>query len=106
MEIVYMLMMMYMTSKLVETIQKRDIHVLPVKQNSGIKGRNYFIYKLITWPNRANILDVYSKLENYIVVLANLETICEKAWYLCKDILWSYLEVMCESYECDILYHT
>ena len=41
------------------------------KQDSGIQGKNYFVYKIITCPIRADILDVYSKLKNWIVVLAN-----------------------------------
>ena len=57
-----------------------------VKHDNKIKGKDYFVYKIITFPIRADIVDVYSKLENCIVVLGDLVVICEKAWYLCKRI--------------------
>ena len=47
-------------------------------------GNNYFVYKTITCPIRADILDVYSNLKNWIVVLVDLAVICVKEWYLCK----------------------
>ena len=75
--------MLVMMCILVWIVKKRDIHVL-VKQDSGIEGKDYFVYKIITCPIRADILDVYSKLEKYITVLADLAAICVKAWYLCK----------------------
>ena len=50
-------------------------------------------------------LDIYSKLKKFISVLVDLVEIFEKSWYLCKEILWYYWEVMCEIYECEVLYH-
>ena len=40
-----------------------------------LKERNYFLYKIITYLIRADILDVYSKLENDIVVLDDIAEI-------------------------------
>jgi hypothetical protein len=31
-----------------------------VKQENGIEEKDYFVYKIITCPIRADILDVYS----------------------------------------------
>ena len=58
-----------------------------MKQDRKLKEWNYFVYKIITCPIRADILDVYSKLEKCIMVLANLVIICVKTWYLCKEHL-------------------
>ena len=55
-----------------------------MKQDNGIEGKDYFVYKIITCPIRVDILDVYSKFEKWIMVLADPVEICEKAWYLCK----------------------
>ena len=55
-----------------------------MKQDNRIKGKNCFVYKIITCPIRDDIVNVYSKLEKLFLVLADLEQICEKAWYLCK----------------------
>ena len=60
------------------------ILMFEAKQNSGIEGKYYFVYKIISYPIRADILDGYSKLEKWIVVLADTATICVKAWYLYK----------------------
>ena len=56
-------------------------------QDNRIEGKNCFVYKTITYPIRAYILDVYSNLEKWIVVLADQEVIYVKAWYLCKGLL-------------------
>ena len=48
-----------------------DIIMFEVKYDNKIEGKNCFIYKIITCPIRANILDVYSNLEKWIVVLAD-----------------------------------
>ncbi len=50
-----------------------------LNRTTKLKERNYFVYKIITCPIRADILDVYSKLEKCIVVLANLTKNCVKA---------------------------
>ena len=47
-----------------------------VKQDSEIEGKNCFVYKIITCPIRADILDVYSRLEKWFVALANPAKIC------------------------------
>ena len=80
MEIVYMLMMTCITSK-VSTyyMEKRYSCFSETWQWNWRKG--------LTCPIRADILDVYSKLEKCIVVLDDLETICVKEWYLCKGNL-------------------
>ena len=66
-------------------LYKIEIIFFKVKQDRRIKGKNYPIYKIITCPIRANILDVYSKLEKWFFVLANPKEICVKEWYLCKE---------------------
>ena len=59
-----------------------------VKHDSEMERKIYFVYKIITCPIRANILDIYSKLEKCIMVLANLSIIYGKAsWYLSKGHL-------------------
>ena len=40
-------------------------------QDNEIETKNCFVYKTITCPIRAGILDVYSNLEKWIVVLAD-----------------------------------
>ena len=50
------------------------------KQDSRIEGNNCFVYKIITCPIMANILDIYSNLEKWIVVLTNSN--------LCKDMVF------------------
>ena len=55
-----------------------------MKRDSGIEGKDYFVYKIITCPIRANILDVCFKLKIYIMVLTDLVIFFVKAWYLCK----------------------
>ena len=42
-----------------------------MKHDKGIEGKNYFGGKTITSPIRDDILDVYSNLEKWIVLLAN-----------------------------------
>ena len=58
-----------------------------MKQGSRIEGKNCVVYKIISYPFRANILDVYFNLENWYVVLADPTSIWVKAWYLCKGLL-------------------
>ena len=44
MVIVKMLMMMFIMSTSIQIVQKRDIHVLSVEQNSGIKGKGIILF--------------------------------------------------------------
>ena len=64
-------------------------------QDDKIKGKNCFVYKTITCPIRANILDVYSNLVKWIVILADLVVIYVKAWYLCRGLLVMRSVLMC-----------
>ena len=69
-----------------------------MKQDNKIEGKNYTIYKIITCPIRAEILDVYSKLEKCIMVLADLAEICVKSLYLYKGHLANSSVLSCNCY--------
>ena len=87
MEMVQKLMMTCATLKVFTDYTKRDIHVLLRNRIVELRERNYFVYKIITYPIRGNILYVNSKLEKCIIVLVDLAKICVMAWYLCKGHL-------------------
>ena len=83
MEIVHMVMMMCTTLEVCMNYMERDINVLLRNRTVKLRKRNCFVYKRITCPVWDDILDVYSKLEKCIMVLADLAEIFIMAWYLC-----------------------
>ena len=75
-----MLMMMCITLEVSTDCIEQRYSCFKRNRTAELKVRN----KIITCPIRADILDVYSKLEKWIVVLADPVEICVMAWYLCK----------------------